>query len=82
MELHDTPTLKVAEIKAISPMILLMVTTNTPPMTSVKCLNFWWITYMLGLVDSFPDKWLALLWEQTVPHYLLTCFSIPMGISF
>ena len=32
---------------------------------------------MLGLVDSFSDKWLAFLWEQTVPHYWLTCFSIP-----
>ena len=28
---------------------------------------------MLGLVDSFSDKWLAFLWEQTVPHYWLTC---------
>ena len=37
---------------------------------------------MLGLVDSFSDKWLAFLWEQTVPHYWLTCFSIPMKISF
>ena len=25
---------------------------------------------MLGLVDSFSDKWLAFLWEQTVSHYL------------
>ena len=37
---------------------------------------------MLGLVDSFSDKWLAFLWEQTVPHYRLTCFSIPMKMSF
>ena len=37
---------------------------------------------MLGLVDSFSDKWLAFLWEQTVPHYWLTCFSIPMKMSF
>ena len=22
------------------------------------------------------DKWLAFLWEQTVPHYWLTCFSL------
>ena len=43
---------------------------------------FWWITYMLGLVDNFFDKWLAFLWEQTVPHYWLNCFSIPMKISF
>ena len=34
------------------------------------------------LVDSFSDKWLAFLWEQTVPHYWLTCFSIPMKMSF
>ena len=40
------------------------------------------MTYMLGLVDSFSDKWLAFLWEQTVPHYWLTCFSIPMKMSF
>ena len=37
---------------------------------------------MLGFVDSFSDKWLAFLWEQTVPHYWLTCFSIPMKMSF
>ena len=37
---------------------------------------------MLGLVDSFSDKWLAFLWEQTVSHYWLTCFSIPMKMSF
>ena len=24
-------------------------------------------------------KWLAFLWEQTVPHHWLTCFSIPMS---
>ena len=29
---------------------------------------------MLGLVDIFSDKWLIFLWEQTVPHYWLTCF--------
>ena len=37
---------------------------------------------MLGLVDSFSDKCLAFLWEQTVPHYWLTCFCIPMKMSF
>ena len=37
---------------------------------------------MLGLVDSFSDKWLAFLWEQTVPDYWLTCFSSPMKMSF
>ena len=25
-------------------------------------------------LNSFSDKWLAFLWEQTVPHYWLTCF--------
>ena len=34
------------------------------------------------LLDSFSDKWLAFLWEQTVPHYWLTCFSIPMKMSY
>ena len=38
--------------------------------------------YMLGLVDSFSDKWLAFLWEQTVPHFWLTCFSIPTKMNF
>ena len=38
-----------------------MVTINTLPVTSVKGLNFWWIIYMLGLVDSFSDKWLAFI---------------------
>ena len=47
-----------------------------------KMIEFWWIIYILGLVDSFSDKWLAFLWEQTVPHYWLTCFSIPMKMSF
>ena len=37
---------------------------------------------MLCLVDSFPDRLLAFLWEQTVPHYWLTCFSIPTRMSF
>ena len=37
---------------------------------------------MLGLVDNLSEKWLAFLWERTVPHYWLTCFSIPMRISF
>ena len=61
---------------------LKMVTANTLPVTSVKWLNFWWITYMLGLMNSFSDKWLTFLWEQTVPHYWLTCFSIPTRMSF
>ena len=33
-------------------------------------------------LDSFSDKWLAFMWEQTVPHYWLTYFSIPMKMSF
>ena len=37
---------------------------------------------MLCLVDSFSDKWLAFQWEQTVPHYWLTCFSINTKVSF
>ena len=45
-------------------------------------MNFWWITYTLDLVHNFSDKWLAFLWEQTVPHYWLTCFSIPTKMSF
>ena len=31
---------------------------------------------------QLSDKWLAFLWEQTVPHYWLTCFSIPTKMSF
>ena len=31
---------------------------------------------MLGFVDSFFDRQLAFLWEQTVPHCWLTCFAI------
>ena len=38
------------------------------------------------LVDNiyvrFGGQLLAFLWEQTVPHYWLTCFSIPMKMSF
>ena len=37
---------------------------------------------MLGLVDSFSDKWLAFLWEQAVPHFWLTCFSVPTKMRF
>ena len=37
---------------------------------------------MLSLVDSFSDKWLAFLWEQTVLHYWLTCFSFPFENEF
>ena len=37
---------------------------------------------VLDLVENFSDKWLAFLWEQTVPHYWLTCFSIPTKMSF
>ena len=29
---------------------------------------------MLGLVDSFSDKWLAFLWEQTCPPLLVDLF--------
>ena len=47
-----------------------------------KMIEFWWITYMLGLVDSFSDKWLDFLWKQTVSHYWLSCFSIPTKMSF
>ena len=28
------------------------------------------------------DRQLAFLWEQTVPHYWLTCLSIPIKTSF
>ena len=47
-----------------------------------KMIEIWWITYTLDLVNNFSDKWLAFLWEQTVPHYWLTCFSIPTKMSF
>ena len=38
-----------------------------------KMTEFWWITYMLDLVDNFSDKWLAFLWGQMV--------GIPMGTN-
>ena len=47
-----------------------------------KTIEFLVDNIILGLVDSFSDKWLAFVWEQTVPHYWLTCFSIPMRMSF
>ena len=60
-----------------------MVTTKYTANNISKMIEFfWWITYMLGSVDSFSDKWLAFLWEQTVPQYWQTCFSIPMKMSF
>ena len=30
---------------------------------------------MLGLVDSFSDKWLAFLWEQTVADLFLYSYE-------
>ena len=41
----------------------------------------WIIIYMLGLVESLSNRRLAFPWGQTVPHYWLTCFSIPMRMS-
>ena len=80
MELHDTSISTLAEIKAISPVILSEVTANTLPMKFVKWLEF--LVDNIGLVDRFSNKWLAFLCEQTVSHYWLTCFSIPKKISF
>ena len=37
---------------------------------------------MLGLVDSFSNRQLAFLWEQTVLHYWQTCSPIPMRTIF
>ena len=37
------------------------------------------------LVDKIYVRFgrqLAFLWEQTVPHYWLICYSVPMGMSF
>ena len=39
-----------------------------------KMIEFWWITYMLSLMDSFSDKRLAFLSEQTVPPLLADLF--------
>ena len=33
-------------------------------------------------VRSGGQLFRQILWEQTVPHYWLTCFSIPMRMSF
>ena len=51
--------IKIGRSKSYSTIDPLNVDNNTLPMTSVKWLNFWWITCMLGLVDSFSNKWLA-----------------------
>ena len=37
---------------------------------------------MLGFVDRFSDRRLTFPWEQNMPHYWLTCFPVPMGVSF
>ena len=47
-----------------------------------KMIEFLVDNIYVRFMDSFSDKWLAFLWEQTVPHYWLTCFSIPMKMSF
>ena len=46
MELHDTPTSKLAEIKAISPVILLNGDNKYTPNDICKMVNFWWIIYV------------------------------------
>ena len=32
--------------------------------------------------EKVMEVYFPVLWEQTVPHYWLTCFSIPMKMSF
>ena len=56
--------IKVGRNKSFSPAILSMVTINALTVTSAKWLNFCWIIYMSGLVNSFFDKWLPFLWEN------------------
>ena len=34
------------------------------------------------VVDSFSDRPLEFFWKQTVPHYWLNCFCMPMRMSF
>ena len=37
-------------------------------------IEFWWIMYMLGLVDSISDKWLAFPWEKNCAQLLADLF--------
>ena len=66
MELHDTPTSKLAEIKAISPVIPEMMTTNTLPMNVIcKMIEL--------LVDNIYVRFGGQLFRQMV--------GIPMGTN-
>ena len=47
-----------------------------------KMIEFLMDNIYVRFVDSFSNKWLAFPLEQTVSHYWLTCFSIPMKMSF
>ena len=65
MELHDTPTSKLAEIKAISRMILQMVTNKYTATDICKMIEF--------LVDNIYVRFGGQLFRQTV--------GIPMGTN-
>ena len=83
MERHDTPTSKLLEKKSYFSNDPLngdnkYTANDICKMIELLVDNI----YMLGFVDSFSDKWLAFLWEQTVLHYWLTCFLIPTRMSF
>ena len=80
MELHNTPTSKLAEIKAISPVIL---GDNKYTANDIcKMIQF--------LVDNIYVRFGGQLFQQMVgipmgtncAHYWLTCFSIPTKMSF
>ena len=36
----------------------------------------------LKMEPKFGGQLLAFLWDETVPHYWLTCFSVPIRTSF
>ena len=83
MELHNTPTSKLAEIKAISPVILFNGDNKYTANDICKMVKF--------LVDNIYARFGGQLFQQmvgipmatnSVPHYWLTCFSIPTKMSF
>ena len=76
MELHDTITSKLAEISYFSG-------ANKYTANDIcEMIEFLVDNIYVRFDGQLSKKWLAFLWEQTVPHYWLTCFSIPTKVSF
>ena len=64
MELHDTTTSKLARNKSYFTNDPLNGDNKYTADDICKMAEFWYITYMLGLVDSFSNKWFAFMGKK------------------